>query len=90
MSDLDRVAKLVTSLPIGIKMQDESGKVVKLPIDKTDNFINSSAYLMSVMGAQTLVKTEIGKIDTTDKISDATISAKIDTLQAALATTTTA
>lgn len=88
MTDLDRVAKLVTSLPIGIKMQDDQGKTVKIPLDKTDNFLNSTAYLMSVTGAQNLVKTEIGKIDTSDKISDNTISAKIDTLQAALATTT--
>jgi hypothetical protein len=88
MTDLDRVAKLATSLPIGIKLQDESGKFVKPPIDKTDNFINVSAYLMSVVGAQNFVKNEISKIDTTDKISDSTISAKIDTLQAALATTT--
>jgi hypothetical protein len=88
VTDLDRVAKLVTSLPIGIKMQDDQGKTVKIPLDKTDNFLNSTAYLMSVTGAQNLVKTEIGKIDTSDKISDNTISAKIDTLQAALATTT--
>ncbi|GAQ01461.1 hypothetical protein NBRC111452_1269 [Companilactobacillus farciminis] len=88
MTDLDRVAKLATSLPIGIKLQDESGKFVKPPIDKTDNFIDVSAYLMSVVGAQNFVKNEISKIDTTDKISDSTISAKIDTLQAALATTT--
>ena len=88
MTDLDRVAKLATSLPIGIKLQDESGKFVKPPFDKTDNFINVSAYLMSVVGAQNFVKNEISKIDTTDKISDSTISAKIDTLQAALATTT--
>ena len=88
MTDLDRVAKLATSLPIGIKLQDESGKFVKPPIDKTDNFISVSAYLMSVVGAQNFVKNEISKIDTTDKISDSTISAKIDTLQAALATTT--
>lgn len=88
MTDLDRVAKLVTSLPIGIKMQDDQGKTVKIPLDKTDNFLNSTSYLMSVKGAQTLVQTEIGKIDTSDKIADATISAKIDTLQAALVTTT--
>ena len=88
MSDLDRVAKLVTSLPIGIKMTDDSGKIVKLPIDKTDNFINSSAYLMSVTGAQSLVKTEIDKIDTTDKITDSAVSTKIDTLQSALDNTT--
>lgn len=90
MTDLDRVAKLVTSIPIGIKTNDGSGRIVKLPIDKTDNFIDSSAYLMTVTGAQALVKDSIAKIDTTDKISDATISAKIDSLQAALATTTTA
>lgn len=90
MSDLDRVAKLAISGPIGIKLQDDSGKFLKPPMDKTDNFIDVSAYLMSVTGAKTLVKTEIAKIDTTDKISDATVSAKIDTLQAALATTTTA
>ena len=88
MTDLERVAKLVTSLPIGIKMQDDQGKIVKIPLDKTDNFLNSTAYLMSVTGAQNLVQTEIGKIDTSDHIADATISAKIDTLQAALATTT--
>ena len=88
MTDLDRVAKLVTSLPIGIKTVDETGKTIKLPIDKTDNFINSSAYLMTVTGAQQFVKDEIEKVDTTDKISDATVSAKIDTLQTALDTTT--
>lgn len=88
MTDLDRVAKLLTSIPIGIKTVDEAGKVIKLPIDKTDNFINSSAYLMTVTGAQQFVKDSIAKVDTTDKISDATISAKIDTLQAALDTTT--
>ena len=90
MSDLDRVAKFATSIPIGIKLQDDSGKYVKPPMDKTDNFTDVTAYLMSITGAKTLVKTEIGKIDTTDKISDASVSAKIDTLQAALATTTTA
>lgn len=88
MTDLDRVAKLVTSLPIGIKTDDGTGRIIKLPIDKTDNFINSSAYLMTVTGAQSFVKTEIAKIDTTDKISDSTVSAKIDSLQAALSTTT--
>ena len=51
MTDLDRVAKLVTSIPIGIKTDDGTGRIIKLPIDKTDNFINSSAYLMTVTGA---------------------------------------
>jgi len=88
MTDLDRVAKLVTSLPIGIKTDDGTGRIVKLPIDKTDNFINSSAYLMTVTGAQALVKDAIAKVDTTDKISDTTVSTKIDTLQASLDTTT--
>lgn len=89
MNDLDRVAKLATSSPIGIKLDDGTGKIVKLPIDKTDNYINVTAFLMSVIGAQKLVKTEVGKIDTTDKITDQTLSAKIDKLQSALDTTTT-
>lgn len=43
---------------------------------------------MTVTGAQQFVKDEIEKVDTTDKISDAAVSAKIDTLQTALDTTT--
>jgi len=88
MTDLDRVAKLVTSLPIGIKTDDGTGRIVKPPIDKTDNFINATGYFMTVIGAQQFVKDAIAKIDTSDKISDTAVSARIDTLQASLDTTT--
>jgi len=88
MTDLDRVAKLLTSIPIGIKTDDSTGKIVKLPIDIKDDFINATGYFMTVIGAQQFVKDAIAKIDTSDKISDTTVSSKIDTLQNALDTTT--
>lgn len=80
MSDLTRVAKLQTLTPIGIKYKNSSGTYVKVPFDKTDNYLDASLAFLTADSAKSVIQTQINTLDTNDKIEDATVSAKITTL----------
>ncbi|PMD70248.1 hypothetical protein [Companilactobacillus nuruki] len=80
MSDLTRVAKLQTLTPIGIKYRNSSGTYVKVPFDKTDNYLDASLAFLTADSAKTVIQNQISTLDTNDKIEDATVSDKITAL----------
>ncbi|KRK80378.1 hypothetical protein RF371_11500 [Companilactobacillus paralimentarius] len=84
MSDLTRVAKLQTLTPIGIKYKNSTGTYVKVPFDKTDNYLDASLSFLTADSAKSVIQSQIDTLDTNDKIEDATISDKITTLTNAL------
>jgi hypothetical protein len=84
MSDLTRVAKLQTLTPIGIKYKNSSGEYVKVPFDKTDNYLDASLSFLTADSAKTVIQNQIDTLDTNDKIEDSTVSAKITTLTSTL------
>lgn len=89
MNDLQRVANLLVKMPIGIKYRLVSGEYKKIKIDK-DSYQDVTADLVSYESAKTLIQKSIDEIDTSDSISDAVVSDKIDSLTTELTTQTAA
>lgn len=83
-NDLQKVAVLVTKMPIGIKYKNAQGEYSTAPLDPKDNKIDGTNAFLPADAAQGVIQKQIDKIDTSDKIEDPDILTKIETMTAAL------
>lgn len=84
MSDLDKVADLVSKMSIGMKYKNSNGEYSSVPLDPADFKLDGTNAFLTADSAKTVIQTQINKLDTTDKIEDQTVLAKIEAMTKAL------
>jgi len=83
-TDLQKLADLVSKMPIGLKYKNAQGEYSTAPLDRTDNRIDGTTVFLSADSAQSVIQKQIDKIDTSDKIEDSTVLSKIEAMTASL------
>jgi len=84
LSDLNKVADLLRLMPIGMKYKNSSGEYSPVPLDPTDNKLDGTLAFLTADSAKAVIQKQINEIDTTDKIDDPTVLAKIESMTKAL------